>query len=63
MESPTARGTEPFTSDRRPSQTPCTTKTRMNVMRASIRTPWPADNDGAIAVTPRLPTTSSGVAA
>lgn len=32
-------------------------------MRASMRTPWPADNCGAIEVTPKAPTNSSGVAA
>ena len=63
IESPTANGTDPLTSDRRPSQTPWTTNTRMNVIRASIRTPWPADNWSATAVTPKDPTNSDGVAA
>lgn len=38
IERPMANGTDPFTSDRRLSLTPCTTNTSMNVMRASMRT-------------------------
>lgn len=56
MERPTASGTEPLISDRRPSHTPWTTKTRMNVMSASIKTPWPADNEPCNPVTPKPPT-------
>lgn len=63
MERPMANGADPLMSDLRPSQTPWTTNTRMNVIRASMRTPWPADRDAAMPVTPNGPTYSDGVAA
>ena len=63
IERPMANGTDPFTSDRRLSETPCTTNTRINVMRASIRTAWPRVNDDAGEVTPKFPIKLSGVAA
>lgn len=40
IERPIANGADPLTSERRSSQTPCTTKTNMNVISASIMTPW-----------------------
>lgn len=63
IERPMAKGTDPFTSDRRLSLTPCTTNTSINVMRASMRTAWPRVSDEAGIVTPKFPIKVSGVAA
>lgn len=41
MERPIASGAEPLISVRRASHTPWTTNTRMNVINASTKTPWP----------------------
>lgn len=40
IDNPMANGAEPLMSLRRSSQTPCTTKTSKNVIKASTTTPW-----------------------
>lgn len=40
IDSPIANGADPLISERRSSHTPWTTNTNMNVINASIRTPW-----------------------
>lgn len=62
IERPTDSGTALLLSVRRGSLTPCTTKTRINVIKASIITPWATVIKGFTAVTPKLPTSSVGVA-
>lgn len=62
IDSPTANGTDPLTSDRRSSHTACTTKTSTKVISASISTAWPRLSELSIDVVPKLPTNPSGVA-
>lgn len=62
IDNPIAKGTDPLMSDRRSSQTPCTTKTNKNVMRASIITPWYGLTSCPKFDTPKPPTYGAGVA-
>lgn len=62
IERPIARGAEPLTSVRRESQTPWTTKTRINVIRASTRTPWPAVTPTPREDVPSPPMNATGTA-
>lgn len=54
IDSPTASGTDPLMSDRRSSQTPCTTNTNKNVMSASMMTPWNWLTSGPKPDTPKV---------
>lgn len=63
IDNPMANGAEPLMSERRSSQTPCTTNTNINVINASMITAWIGSRAGFNVVLPKLlPKMMSGVA-
>lgn len=52
---PIANGTDPLTSERLLSQTPCTTNTKMKVINASTKTPCPTVMSLPNELVPKLP--------